>query len=115
MCEEVERAILAVEAQQEARNLLAIGLVADDHAVAGLVVLDLLDDLARPRLVGAVDALGDDAVETDDLESLVPVLRGREVGRRERERESLRHLEKRRAGLGQRARVARRSLPCRSL
>ena len=50
--------------------------VAGDHAVGGALVLDL-EHGPLVGLVGAVQRLGDDAVEAGALELLEPVLRGR--------------------------------------
>src|SRR5438477_1106997 len=87
VADEIERAVIAIEAEQKARDARAVLPVAHDHAVGRLVVLHFHDGLAGPRLVGEIRALTDDAVEPDHLEALEPPLREGAVLRLGRERE----------------------------
>src|SRR3989442_3009671 len=86
--DEVERAVLAIEAEEERGDARAARAVADDDAVGGLVVLHLGDGVARPGPVREVEALRDPAVEPDDLQALEPMRRDRGVARDRREPEA---------------------------
>src|SRR2546425_8748528 len=88
VADEVERAVVTEEAQQQGGDPRTARPVAHDHAVGGLVVLDLRDRVARPGPVREVEALRDHAVEPDDLQALEPMRRDRGVARDRREPEA---------------------------
>ncbi len=111
MADEIQRAVLVVQAKQERRDARSVLPVADDHAVAGLVVLHLHDRFTRPGLVREVGPLTDDTVEADHLEALEPLLRLRAVLALGRERERGRALLELDATLGERTIVDRLAVP----
>src|SRR6476646_8620471 len=78
--------VVQAEEQRADRALLTalVPAEAGHDAVALALVLDLEHD-ALVRLVGAVDRLGDDAVEPRALEALEPVASDADVARRRRE------------------------------
>src|SRR5262245_2454934 len=92
MPDEVERAVVPVEPEQQGRDP-PVGLIApaetDDHAVGGLVRLDLDNAVARAREVRHPQPLRDHAVEARLLEALEPLCRLLRVAHRGREPERL--------------------------
>ena len=72
-----QRAVVVVQAEQQRTDRVRPALVhpvAGDHAVGGALVLDL-EHHPLVRLVGAVERLGDDAVQPGALELGEPALR----------------------------------------
>src|SRR5205823_9024743 len=92
VADEVERAILAIQTEQETRDLLATRAVADDDAVDRAVVFDLLHSVPRAGHVREIGTLCDDAVEAEHLEPLEPHLGLVDIARDLRELEALRVL-----------------------
>ena len=107
----VELAVVVVEAEQERCEMggLRLPADADDHAVRGLVRLDLHHRLAGAGKIGQVEALGDHAVEPDRVEAVEPPLGCAGVARRRRDRE--RQLLERCSPLLERLLVDRLALP----
>ena len=109
--DEVERAIVAIQTEEQARDPPTAGAIADDDAVHRAVMLDLRHGLARSGLVGKVEALCDHAIEPDDLEPLEPLPRHRCILRDRREREPLRALLELDASLSEPTLVQRLAVP----
>ena len=114
MPDEVERAVVGVEAEQQRRDP-AVGLVApaeaDDHAVRRLVRLHLDHAVARAGQVRQPEPLGDHAVEPRLLEAVEPARCLLRIVGRGREPELLRLLLELAPALLQRQLVDRLALP----
>ncbi len=75
----VEPAVVAVEAEEQRRDLGLVALPPDseDGAVGGSVLFDLDYGVARARLIRGRQTLCDDPVEPERLEALEPRARSR--------------------------------------
>src|SRR5262249_16854657 len=92
----VEPAVVAVEAEQQRRDLLlalALPAQADANAVGRLLLLDLHDALARAREVRQPELLRHDPVQTHRLEPVEPSTCSRDVARPWRDPKALERLD----------------------
>src|SRR5437763_15637618 len=111
MADEVERAAIPVWPEQQARDAVAVLAIADDDAVAGLVVLHLHHRFARAGLVREVSAFAHDTVEADRLEPLEPARGLLPVRRLRRQRERGRAFLELESPLRERAAMDRLAVP----